>query len=104
MVTKVRADRNPVSRTDTRPAPATQPADHWQTAHTRPSRSPASTAGLAPGGAREQARAAVCTAGHHPVLIRAAKELVESTSKAVLQERGQEIADRDDLPTLVKRA
>jgi len=31
MVTKVRADRNPVSRTDTRPAPATQPADHWQT-------------------------------------------------------------------------
>jgi hypothetical protein len=29
MVTKVRADRNPVSRTDTRPAPQT--ADHWQT-------------------------------------------------------------------------
>lgn len=39
-----------------------------------------------------------------PLAIGTAKELVESTSKAVLQERGQEVADKDDLPTLVKRA
>ena len=39
-----------------------------------------------------------------PLAIGTAKELVESTAKAVLQERGQEVDDKDDLPTLVKRA
>ena len=39
-----------------------------------------------------------------PLAIGTAKELVESTAKAVLQERGQEVDDKYDLPTLVKRA
>ena len=39
-----------------------------------------------------------------PLAIGTAKELVESTAKAVLQERGQEVDDKDDLPTLVKGA
>jgi hypothetical protein len=36
--------------------------------------------------------------------IGTAKELIESTAKTVLQERGLEINDKDDLPALVKQA
>lgn len=39
-----------------------------------------------------------------PLAIGTAKELVESTAKAVLQERGREADDKDDLPILVKRS
>jgi Abortive infection C-terminus len=39
-----------------------------------------------------------------PLAIGTAKELIESTAKTVLQERGLKVDDRDDLPTLVKRA
>jgi hypothetical protein len=36
--------------------------------------------------------------------IGTAKELIESTAKTVLQERGLGINDKDDLPALVKQA
>jgi hypothetical protein len=39
-----------------------------------------------------------------PLAIGTAKELVESTAKTVLQERGTHVNDKDDLPTLVKQA
>jgi hypothetical protein len=39
-----------------------------------------------------------------PLAIGTAKELVESTAKAVLQERGLKVDDKDDLPALVKRS
>jgi hypothetical protein len=39
-----------------------------------------------------------------PLAIGTAKELVESTAKTVLQERGFEIDDKDKLPALVRRA
>ena len=39
-----------------------------------------------------------------PLAIGTAKELIESTAKTVLQERGVDVDDRDDLPALVKQA
>jgi Abortive infection C-terminus len=39
-----------------------------------------------------------------PLTIGTAKELVESTAKTVLQERGLEVEDKDDLPALVRQA
>lgn len=39
-----------------------------------------------------------------PLAIGTAKELVESTAKTVLRERGLDVDDKDDLPALVKRA
>ena len=39
-----------------------------------------------------------------PLAIGTAKELIESTAKTVLQERGLNVNDRDDLPTLINRA
>jgi hypothetical protein len=39
-----------------------------------------------------------------PLAIGTAKELIESTAKTVLQERGLVVNDRDDLPVLVKQA
>ena len=39
-----------------------------------------------------------------PLAIGTAKELIESTAKTVLQERGLAVNDRDDLPALVKQA
>jgi hypothetical protein len=39
-----------------------------------------------------------------PLAIGTAKELIESTAKTVLQERGLDVDDKDDLPALVKRA
>jgi hypothetical protein len=39
-----------------------------------------------------------------PLAIGTAKELIESTAKTVLRERGLEVDDRDKLPALVKRA
>jgi hypothetical protein len=39
-----------------------------------------------------------------PLAIGTAKELVESTAKAVLQERGLEVDDKNDLPALVNRS
>jgi hypothetical protein len=39
-----------------------------------------------------------------PLAIGTAKELVESTAKTVLQERGLKVDDKDDLPALVKQA
>jgi Abortive infection C-terminus len=45
------------------------------------------------------------TAESDPALaIGTAKELIESTAKTVLQERGLEVNDKDDLPALVKQA
>jgi hypothetical protein len=39
-----------------------------------------------------------------PLAIGTAKELIESTAKTVLQERGLGVDDKDDLPALVRRA
>jgi Abortive infection C-terminus len=39
-----------------------------------------------------------------PLAIGIAKELVESTAKTVLQERGFDVNEKDDLPALVKKA
>ena len=39
-----------------------------------------------------------------PLAIGTAKELIESTAKTVLQERGLNVDDRDDLPALINRA
>ena len=39
-----------------------------------------------------------------PLAIGTAKELVESTAKTILQERGAQVNDRDDLPALVRQA
>jgi Abortive infection C-terminus len=39
-----------------------------------------------------------------PLAIGTAKELIESTAKTVLQERGFEVNDKDKLPVLVRRA
>lgn len=39
-----------------------------------------------------------------PLAIGTAKELIESTAKTVLEERGLQISEKDDLPVLVKQA
>jgi hypothetical protein len=58
-----------------------------------------------PAAIRENLRRLQGIAESGPALaIGTAKELVESTAKAVLQELGQPVDDRDDLPALVAKA
>ena len=50
------------------------------------------------------ARLARTAVADPPLAIGTAKELVESTAKTVLEERGMQVRERDDLPALVTRA